>query len=220
MPDDKMQPPSSDPTGDQSVTGKSPQHEESWWVEALKTVGLSLVLAFGIRTFVAEARYIPSGSMEPTLQINDRLIVDKMGYRFHLPERGDIVVFNPTDALIKDGFKDAFIKRIVGLPGDDVAIENGKVYINGRPLQENYLPSGVETTIDTCNGQAFLSQTQKVPPQAYLVLGDNRDNSFDGRCWGFVPQKNIIGRASIRFWPIDRAAFIPAGEPGQPVTNP
>lgn len=213
---------------------ESPEANESWWQEVLKTIGLSLILAFGIRAFIAEARYIPSASMEPTLLINDRLIVDKVGYYFHAPERGDIVVFNPTAALLKDGFKDAFIKRIVGMPGDQVAIANGKVYINGKPLPEPYLPKyqviqGLEgnpipnpsreaqlpltTTLDTCGPTPpFLAEPKIVPPGSYLVLGDNRDDSFDGRCWGFVPRNNIIGRAAIRFWPLDRLATIPAGE--------
>ncbi|MGL4375417.1 MAG: signal peptidase I, partial [Microcoleaceae cyanobacterium] len=98
-----------------------PQTRENPWVEGLKTIALSGVLAFGIRTFVAEARYIPSGSMLPTLQINDRLIVDKISYNFQDPQRGDIVVFSPTEVLSKQ-YKDAFIKRIIGLPGDTVEV--------------------------------------------------------------------------------------------------
>src|SRR5919199_3275776 len=93
------------------------QNVENAWVEAFKTIALSGVLAFGIRSFVAEARYIPSGSMLPTLQINDRLIIDKISYNFRNPERGDIIVFSPTDELRRQKFKDAFIKRLIGLPG-------------------------------------------------------------------------------------------------------
>jgi signal peptidase I len=96
---------------------------ENPWVEAAKTIVLSAVLAFGIRSFVAEARYIPSGSMLPTLQINDRLIIDKISYNFRNPDRGDIVVFSPTDELKKQNFKDAFIKRVIGLPGDKVEVK-------------------------------------------------------------------------------------------------
>src|SRR4028118_2024276 len=93
------------------------QKSENPWVEAIKTIGLSAILAFGIRSFVAEARYIPSGSMLPTLQINDRLIIDKISYKFNNPRRGDIVVFNPTETLEKQNFHDAFIKRVIGTPG-------------------------------------------------------------------------------------------------------
>src|SRR6476646_11950234 len=105
------------------------QKTENAWVEALKTIGLSAILAFGIRTLVAEARYIPTGSMLPTLQINDRLIIDKVSYRFQDPHRGDIIVFMPPDpASLCTGqpppIKDAYIKRVSGLPGDTVEVKD------------------------------------------------------------------------------------------------
>jgi len=191
-------------------------NKENPWIEAIKTVGLSVVLAIGIRQFVAEARYIPSGSMLPTLQINDRLIIDKLGYKFGDPQRGDIVVFNPTEALSTD-YKDAFIKRIVGLPGEKLEVKNGRVYVNGRPLEEKYVASKLEpaapingssqhqqTEINGCPpNMRFLEKPQTVPTDSYLVMGDNRQHSYDSRCWGFVPRENIIGRAIFRFWPMN-----------------
>ena len=96
--------------------------EENPWVELLKTFAAAAVLSFGIRTFVAEARYIPSSSMEPTLLINDRLIIEKLSYRFSEPERGDVIVFNPTESLKQQDFHEAFIKRIIGLPGEKVLV--------------------------------------------------------------------------------------------------
>ena len=121
-----------------------PSNEGSWLGELTKTIALSIVLALGIRTFVAEARWIPSESMVPTLIINDKLIVDKVSYRFNDPQRGDIVVFLPTDTIKKNDptLKDAFIKRLIGLPGDKVELRNGRVYINNKPLPENYLAKG------------------------------------------------------------------------------
>ena len=179
--------------------GKQPiQKVENPWVEAIKTIALSGILAFGIRSFVAEARYIPSGSMLPTLQINDRLIIDKISYDFGNPHRGDIVVFSPTDALKKQNFKDAFIKRVIGLPGDKVEVKDGRVYVNAQPLQEKY--------IEDQPNYRFGPVT--VPPNEYLVLGDNRNNSYDSHYWGFVPRTNIIGRAVVRFWPINRVGEI------------
>jgi len=169
---------------------------ENPWVDAFKTLGLSLILAFGIRTFVAEARYIPSGSMEPTLQINDRLIVDKVSYDFSSPKRGDIIVFNPTKALEAENFHDAFIKRVIGLSGEKVEVKNGQVYINGSALKENY----IEAKPDYKWGPVT------VPANSYLVLGDNRNNSYDSHYWGFVPGDKIIGRAIFRFWPLNRIA--------------
>lgn len=168
--------------------------QENPWIEGLKTVALSAVLAFGIRTFVAEARYIPSGSMLPTLQINDRLIIDKVSYHFTQPERGDIVVFQPTEELRQQNFKDAFIKRIIGLPGDTVEVKDDTVFVNGEALSENYLQDYPD----------YEWGPQTVPEDQYLVLGDNRNNSYDSHYWGFVPRENIIGRAVVRFWPLKR----------------
>ncbi|MEL7038060.1 MAG: signal peptidase I [Cyanobacteria bacterium J06592_8] len=172
----------------------SPQdHSENAWVEGFKTIGLSIVLALGIRTFVAEARYIPSGSMLPTLEINDRLIIDKLGYKFKDPVRGDVVVFSPTEQL-KTQYKDAFIKRIIGLPGETVKVRDGLVYINGDPLDENYIAEEPQ----------YNWGPEVVPENSYLVLGDNRNNSYDSHYWGFVPRDHIIGRAIVRFWPPNR----------------
>lgn len=190
---------------DQDPEKQPLQKAENPWVEAIKTIALSGVLAFGIRTFVAEARYIPSGSMLPTLQINDRLIIDKLTYEFRDPQRGDIVVFSPTDELKRQNFKDAFIKRVIGLPGDTVEVKDGQVLISGRSIPEKYIQ----------DRPTYQFGPVKVPPDQYLVLGDNRNNSYDSHYWGFVPRKNIIGRAVIRFWPLNRAGEI-SPEPSYP----
>ncbi len=181
---------------------KAPQNpkaqEENTWAELIKTLITAVILAFGIRTFVAEARYIPSSSMEPTLQINDRLIIEKITYRFQSPDRGDIVVFNPTDALKAKDFHDAFIKRIIGLPGDVVEVKQGQVFCNGTLLTEDY--------IDQPPNYEYGPVT--VPPDQYLVLGDNRNNSYDSHYWGFVPQEKLIGKAFVRFWPLPRLGVL------------
>ena len=189
-----------------------PYHQENPWLEAIKTLVTALILALGIRTFVAEARYIPSSSMEPTLEINDRLIIEKISYHFREPERGDVVVFNTNDITpLEENFKDAFIKRVIGLPGETIAVKTGKVFVNGKPLSENYIAQSPQYDY----GPAI------VPPGHYLVLGDNRNNSYDSHYWGFVPKKNIIGRAAVRFWPLGRVGEInptPAYA-GQPQTS-
>ncbi|MEW6496860.1 MAG: signal peptidase I [Cyanobacteriota bacterium] len=192
---------------DQEPEKQSLQKVENPWVEAFKTIGLSVFLAIGIRSFVAEARYIPSGSMLPTLQINDRLIVDKLTYEFRDPKRGDIVVFSPTEALKAQNFKDAFIKRVVGLPGETVEVRDGRVYVNNQPLQERY--------IEERPNYQFGPVT--VSPNQYLVLGDNRNNSYDSHYWGFVPRTNIIGRAVVRFWPLNRLGEIDS-QPSDPAS--
>jgi signal peptidase I len=183
------------------VIGRGPSRPpENPWMEGLKTIALSVVLAFGIRTFVAEARYIPTGSMLSTLQINDRLLVDKLAYRFGDPQRGDIVVFNPTKKLEEQNFHDAFIKRVIGLPGDTVEVKDNQVFINGSALKEPYLDPGHQPK--------YQYGPVTVPPKAYWVLGDNRNNSHDSHAWGFVPREKIIGRAALRFWPMDRLGGI------------
>lgn len=165
------------------------------WIEGLQTIGLSVVLAMGIRTFVAEARYIPSGSMEPTLEINDRLVIEKISYHFNPPVRGDIVVFWPPENLFPQGKRrDAFIKRVIGLPGDTVEITGGTVFVNGDGLDEDYIKAEPD----------YVWGPETVPSDQYLVLGDNRNSSYDSHAWGFVPRDNIIGRAAVRFWPPNR----------------
>ncbi|PMB21366.1 signal peptidase I [Fischerella thermalis] len=192
--------------------------DSSWIAELGRTIVLSIVLALGIRTFVAEARWIPSGSMEPTLHGSpnqweaDKIIVDKLSYKFSDPQRGDIVVFSPTKELQKEDYQDAFIKRIIALPGEQVALKNGKVYINNQPLPENtYLSPSQQTVVNVCTSgpqPPFLAKSVTIPPNSYLVLGDNRNSSYDSRCWGVVPRENIIGRAIIRFWPLNNIGGI------------
>lgn len=196
-------------------------------MEGLKTIGLSIFLALGIRSYVAEARYIPSESMVPTLLVNDRLIVEKLQYRFGgSPKRGDIIVFMPTAELRRHNLKDAFIKRVIGLPGEVVELRDGRVYINGRVLDEPYvareasLPSSqgqnpvnspiasasqrTETNVCVGDPNPYLSHPVRVPANSYLVLGDNRNRSYDSRCWGVVSQDLIVGQAVWRFWPLNR----------------
>jgi signal peptidase I len=181
-----------------------PAPAENPWIETGKTILLSVFLAVGIRGLVAEARYIPSGSMLPTLQINDRLIIDKVSYRFTNPVRGDIVVFNPTAELERQKFHDAFIKRVIGLPGDRVEVKAGKVYVNDQVLTEKYLDEAPQYNWKSTE----LTPDGIVPEGHYLVLGDNRNNSYDSHYWGFVPKDKIVGKAVVRFWPINRAGGI------------
>lgn len=193
----------SSPPPESSVNSGSTQKQQAPqpnpWVEGLQTIGLSVVLALGIRHFVAEARYIPSGSMEPTLQINDRLVIEKISYHLNPPQHGDIVVFWPPDSLTAPGKRrDAFIKRIIGLPGDVVEVRDGEVLRNGEVLAEPYIKAAPD----------YKWGPEEVPEASYLVLGDNRNSSYDSHAWGFVPQENIIGKAVVRFWPPDRLGLL------------
>lgn len=164
------------------------------WIELIQTIVTAAVLSLGIRTFIAEARYIPSSSMRPTLEVNDRLIIEKLSYLFREPIRGDVIVFNPTESLKAENFQDAFIKRIIGLPGEIVEVKTGKVYVNGKKISEEYIFEAPD----------YNYGPSRIPEDEYLVLGDNRNNSYDSHYWGFVPKKKIIGKAFVRFWPFDR----------------
>lgn len=171
------------------------------WVESLQTVGLSVVLALGIRQFVAEARYIPTGSMEPTLQVNDRLVVEKISYHLTVPERGDIVVFWPPEELTPAGQpRNAFIKRVIGLPGDTVEVKDGKVLINNELISEEYIKAPPN----------YQWGPKTVPKESYIVFGDNRNNSVDSHAWPrpFLPEDQIIGKAVVRFWPPNRIGLL------------
>jgi signal peptidase I len=166
------------------------------WGENIIILLLALGLAFVIRTFVAEPRYIPSESMFPTLEVGDRLIVEKLSYHSHPPQRGDIVVFAPPPQLQQQGYleEQAFIKRVIGLPGNTIEIKNGHVYVDRELLTETYIAEAPN----------YAMSPMVVPPDQLFVMGDNRNNSNDSHVWGFLPQSNIIGHACFRFWPIDR----------------
>jgi len=170
------------------------EKEENPIVELVKTIVSALILAGGIRSCVAEARFIPSESMLPTLEIDDRLIIEKISYHFRKPKRGDVVVFSPTDTLKEQDYKEAFIKRVIGIPGDVIKVENGNVFVNNQKLTEQYIHEPPE----------YKYSPITVPEGQYFVLGDNRNNSYDSHHWGFVPLENLIGRAAVRFWPPDR----------------
>ncbi|HEY2811905.1 MAG TPA: signal peptidase I [Acidimicrobiales bacterium] len=181
---------------------------------------IALAVAFVLKTFVAQAYYIPSGSMEPQLQVGDRVIVSKLAYDLHSPRRGDIVVFpSPEDHSPGDqgtlpgklfrGVLEAIgarqpsrtilIKRVIGLPGETVQGHDGHVYIDGRQLIEPYLPANVAT-------EDFGPVT--LPPGELWLMGDNRLNSEDSTRFGPVHESDIIGRAIAKIWPPGGQEFL------------
>jgi signal peptidase I len=165
-------------------------------LEYLVILLVSFALVFGfVRPFVMEAFWIPSGSMIPTLQIGDRVLVNKFIYRFTDPRRGDIIVFESVDNSNED-----LIKRVVGLPGDKIAVRGGKLFVNGEPQKEPY-------TNKKLPDRSFYAQTT-VPKNHVFVMGDNRGNSADSRVFGPLPEKNIEGEAFLRFWPPDRIGWL------------
>jgi len=161
----------------------------------------AVLTAVGLRTYVVQAFEIPSLSMAPTLLRGDRVLVNKLSYRLHDVNRGDVVVFkrppNPPsepatheEAAIKD-----LIKRVVALPGERVSSRDGKLLVNGRPLNEPYLLTGTMTNIDA-------DDETVVPAGQYWVMGDNRQQSKDSRYFGTIRESAIVGRAFVRMWPI------------------
>jgi signal peptidase I len=170
--------------------------------EVLESFIIAVVLVFlVVRPFVAQAFYIPSESMTPTLTENDRILVNKLCYRVGAPKRHEVVVFRaPREAVEPDadGEEKDFVKRIVGLPGDGVEIHGGHVYINGTEDREPY---GHESP------QYDLAPFT-VPDGKLFVMGDNRNHSNDSHRWGALDKERLIGRAMVIFWPPDRAGVI------------
>ncbi len=180
---------------------------------------VALVVAFVIKTFAAQAFYIPSGSMEPQLRVGDRVVVSKVAYRLHDPRRGDIVVFpSPEDHTedhgtlpgkilrgvlegigVRQPVRTILIKRVIALPGETVQGRDGQVFVDGRRLVEPYLPAGVRT-------EDFGPVT--LPPGQVWVMGDNRLNSEDSVRFGPVATKDIIGRAIAKIWPLGGVEFL------------
>jgi len=177
-------------------------------VEWVVVVAGAILVALIIKTFVMQAFYIPSASMEPTLLTNDRVLVNKVSYHLHDVNRTDIVVFEHPTIEGGDEIKD-LIKRVIGLPGEQLFFEDDKVFIDGQPLDEPYLPPGTDTD-PAPREQAFQNQqcTREepctVPQEAVWVLGDNRTNSQDSRYIGPVPLDVVIGRAFVTIWPLSR----------------
>jgi signal peptidase I len=156
----------------------------SVFLDILETLVLAVVFFLGIN--LISARILVDGaSMEPTLETGERVIVNRLSYKFGSPMQGDIIVFHPPPNPSEE-----YIKRVIGLPGDTVQVKNGSVYVNGQLLQENYLD--VKTN---------YTGTWQVPEDQLFVLGDNRNNSSDSHNWGFVPMDYVVGKAILVYWP-------------------
>lgn len=196
------------------------------------------IAAWLLITFIARTYYIPSASMVPTLQVHDVLLVDKIEYRFHKPNEGDIVVFPPPVPTPDD-----FIKRVIGLPGDRLSIRNGVVYVNGKGLKEPYIaqpPSydlqirnygiyvndgfgwhALDPSAANIPPKSMWTSPDTIPPHCYFMMGDNRNDSDDSHIWGFSQfsgkfatgpragePAGFTGRAIVIFWPLSQAKFL------------
>lgn len=194
--------------------------KNNMYLEVLYTVAFVLVCVIVIRYFIGELRWIPSGSMRPTIVEKDRVFVEKLDYPKREIKRGDILVFYPPDVVLSNSpfailsrlsgifCKDmAYIKRVIGLPGDkyeiklDSASHEYRVYINDKPLMEPYISSTTNWT--PCNKDMYCGPFV-IPQDKYFMMGDNRNNSQDSRFWGFLDKNRIIGRANFMFFPLGR----------------
>ncbi|HZD71306.1 MAG TPA: signal peptidase I [Actinomycetes bacterium] len=206
-----------------SAEGKAPEQRQTALAlirETAVLVVLAVLLAVLFKTFLVQAFYIPSGSMEPTLDISDRVLVEKVSYRFGEVTDGDVVVFvhdlpgvepesgNPV-ARFFSGLGQAigvappssrdFIKRVVGTPGDRIDCQRGRLYRNGRPVSEPYLAPG--TTTENCTPVT-------VPAGKLYVMGDNRNKSEDSRTFGPIERSTVVGRAFVRIWPFSHTGWL------------
>jgi signal peptidase I len=175
-------------------------------VEIVVIVVVAVIVAIFVRLFLLQLFYIPSPSMDPYLKVNDKIFVNKLAYKFHDIKRGDVIVFDAPEGVKTEKVKD-LIKRVVGLPGDTVEgrCPNGEtkcvvqIYVNGKRLKEPYLVPGIVYGTFT---------PIQVPANSVFVMGDNRDDSEDGRFFGPTPKKTIVGRAFFRIWPASGFGFL------------
>jgi signal peptidase I len=189
-------------------------------VELVIIVAVALGLALGIQAFLVKPFRIPSESMVPTLEVGQRVLVDRVSFRFGDPDRGDIVVFKPPHGAdvgscgvehpsdqpcpkeTPERSDTNFIKRVVGLPGDHLKVIEGSVYINGKRQDESF--ARLDAECPTCN----LPREITIPKGEYYMMGDNRGESADSREWGPVPKKWIIGKAFMTYWPPNRIGLL------------
>ncbi len=165
--------------------------------EIVETVVLTLVIFFLIQLVVRNFRVVGT-SMEPNLHTGEYLIVDKISYRLSSPQRGDVIVFEPPVSAEGD-----YVKRVIGLPGDLVAIQNGQVVINGQPISEPYVVRPASYSMDA----------RRVGPDELFVLGDNRNMSSDSHSWGMLPVDKVVGKALVAYWPPSLWGVIPSDAP-------
>lgn len=165
----------------------------NYFLDILQTIVLALAIFMIAYLFLFQPHQVKGHSMDPNLQDGEYLLTDKLSYRFSKPKRGDIVVFEAPINRRED-----YIKRIIGLPGENILVRDGKVLVNGHPLEETYLPANFRT-----NPGVFLAEgaTITLGPDDYIVLGDNRDNSSDSRSWGAIKKKDLVGKAWVVYWP-------------------
>jgi signal peptidase I len=196
-------PPAEGPAPEAAAERKS----NRWIIELVGVVVVALVVAFLLRTFVIATYSIPSGSMEPTLKVGDRIVVNKLSYDVHGVDRGNIIVFStpPKEDCAGPPVAD-LVKRVIGLPGETISLSGGNVFINGRLLAQTWLPASEQgRTYPGPSPEAYsLHHPYRVPRNQVFVMGDNRTLSCDSRYWGPISESTIVGKVDLRIWPLSR----------------
>ena len=189
-------------------------HKSAWRVAAewVVLIAVALGIAFLIKSFLFQAFYIPSESMKPTLNVGDRVLVNKLSYDFHDVNRGDIAVFE-APPLAKSGNIEDLVKRVIGLPGETVTADaRGAVLVDGRRLNEPYLPKGTTSRFSGvppgCGAPTDGEPGCVVPKGHVFMMGDNREASKDSRVFGPVAESTIVGRVFVRIWPLSDLGFL------------
>jgi signal peptidase I len=181
------------------------------WIEWLAVAAGAVLVALLIRAFVLQAFYIPSESMEPTLHEDDRIMVNKLSYRLHDVNRGDLVVFRRPPNMASSEIND-LIKRVIALPNETIELRGSDIYIDDQKLTEPYLPEGTQTLnlgwVTGCANPSSERSKCTVPPGHVFVMGDNRQHSSDGRVFGPIDEDLIVGRAFVRIWPPSKLGFL------------
>jgi len=194
------------------VRGKEELYNENmlkkiWrvFLEVVQSITFALSIFVLIYLFLFRPHQVNGMSMFPNFNNRDFILSEKVSYRFHEPRRGDVIVFKAPPSEVCAAIECEYIKRIVGLPGETVELRDNHIYINGQRLKEDYLPSGTRTREGN-----FLSEGKLVaiPDHYYLVLGDNRSGSRDGRDFGLISREAIVGRAWVRYWPLDTIGLV------------
>jgi len=172
-----------------------PRHRVRRGLEWMAVLVVAALLALGLRAYAVQTFYVPSGSMLPTLQIGDRMLVDKLPWVVDDIHRGDIIVFRrtPADKTLADS---DLVKRVIGLPGETISSRGDTVLIDGKPISEPWLPK----LVGQCYQSAFDIPTTHIAPGHYFVMGDCRGNSYDSRYWGTVPRSYVVGKVFVVLW--------------------
>jgi signal peptidase I len=203
-------PPNGEPVAKRRRGNHSAKNRSRWWVELVVVAVVAVLIAFLLRTFVVATYSIPSASMEPTLMIGDRIVVDKLSYHLHGIGTGDIVVFStPAGENCAGPPVSDLVKRVIALPGQTISLSEGRVFINGSLLPEPWLPPAVrsETYPGPSTAPYSLHDPYRVPRGDVFVMGDNRPESCDSRYWGPIRESSIVGKVDIRVWPLSRFGF-------------